>query len=707
MDNIKKKNTINKNIINNFLCIKQNYNNDNIDYNNNIKNNGSINNNYLGSISTKTRTPILDNIGRDLTLMALEGKLDPIIGRSKEVERVSQILNKRKKNNPLLIGEPGVGKSAIAEGLALKIIQRKVSRSLYNKRIITLDISSLVAGTKYRGQFEEKTKSIINELEKNIDVIVFIDEIHTIIGAGNNSGSIDASNIFKPALARGEIQCIGATTLNEYKQYIQKDGAFDRRFEKVFIEPTSEEETIDILNNIKDKYQSHHSVIYTDNAIKACVYLTSRYITDRNLPDKAIDALDEAGSRVHIKNVKIPLKIISLEKRLEKIKIEKSKVVKNQKYEEASRLRDTEKKLEKKLLEAQKIWEESSKKNKAILSEDNVAEVVSMMSGIPVHKLAKAEIEKLSTMVKSIKEKIIGQNEAIEKVVKSIQRNRIGLKDPSRPIGSFIFIGGTGIGKTKLAKVLSEELFNSENSLVQINMSEYIEKFSASRLLGSPPGYIGYDQGGQLTEIIRRKPYSVILLDEIEKAHSDIHNILLQILDDGIITDSAGYKIDFKNTVIIMTSNAGNKELNTFSGEIGFESNKENFFNKKNTEIAINKFLKKRFSTEFLNRIDDIIFFNSLEKEDISHILEIELKKLTSRLFKLNLKLKISNSVKEFIINKGYNKKYGARFLKRSIQKFIEDPLAEYIINMEIKKVNNLILEFDKNENKIKINIID
>lgn len=705
MNYIRRIKKINKKNINNFFCIKQNYHNDNIDYNNNIKNNGGIGSSYLGNISPKTRTPILDNIGKDLTIMALEGKLDPIIGRNKEVERISQILNKRKKNNPLLIGEPGVGKSAIAEGLALKIIQRQVSRSLYNKRIITLDISNLVAGTKYRGQFEEKIKSIINELRKNIDIIVFIDEIHTIIGAGNSSGSLDASNIFKPALARGEIQCIGATTLNEYKQYIQKDGALDRRFEKVFIEPTSEEETIDILNNIKDKYQSYHSVIYTDNAIKACVYLTSRYITDRNLPDKAIDALDEAGSRVHIKNIKIPLKIVSLEKRLKKVRLEKSKVVKNQKYEEASRLRDKEKKLEKKLLKAQKIWEESSKKKKEILSEDNVAEVVSMMSGIPVHKLAKAEIEKLSNIDKLIKEKIIGQNEAIEKVVKSIQRNRIGLKDPNRPIGSFIFIGGTGIGKTKLAQVLSEVLFNSENSLVRINMGEYIEKFSASRLLGSPPGYIGYDQGGQLTEIIRRKPYSVILLDEIEKAHPDIHNILLQILDDGIITDSSGYKIDFKNTVIIMTSNIGNQELNTFSSEIGFTNNKEKFFNIKNYKIIINKYLNRIFSLEFLNRIDDIIFFNSLKKEDISLILEIELKKLFNKLLKLDLTLKISNSVKEFIINKGYDKKYGARYLKRYIQKIIEDPLAEHIINMEIKQGNNILLEL--NENKVKFTVID
>lgn len=695
----------NKNMIKNFFYSKEITNHENTDYN---KNHHGIGNNYLGSILTKTRTPILDNIGKDLTILALEGKLDPMIGRHQEVERVSQILNKRKKNNPLLIGEPGVGKSAIAEGLALKIIQRQVSRSLYNKRIIMIDLSSLIAGTKYRGQFEEKTKSIINELGKNIDIIVFIDEIHTIIGAGNSSGSLDVANIFKPALAKGEIQCIGATTLHEYKQYIQKDGALDRRFEKVFIEPTSESETIDILNNIKEKYQSHHNVIYTDNAIKACVYLTSRYITDRNLPDKAIDALDEAGSRIHIKNVKIPLKIINLEKKLQKVRLAKSKVVKNQKYEEASQLRDTEKKIENKLLEAQKIWEATSKKNKKILSEDHVAEVVSMMSGIPVYKLAQIEIDQLSNMVQSIEKKLIGQNDAIKKVVKSIQRNRIGLKDPNRPIGSFIFIGGTGIGKTKLAKVLSEELFHSTNALIRIDMGEYIEKFSASRLLGSPPGYIGYDQGGQLTELVRRKPYSVILLDEIEKAHPEIHNILLQIIDDGIITDSAGYKVDFRNTIIIMTSNAGNQELNFLNQGIGFKNHTDNLLKLKNIQEVRKNSLKKIFSTEFLNRIDEIIFFNTLQKQDISHILDIELKILMNRLLKLDLILQIDSSIKELIINTEYDENYGARYLKRSIQKYIEDPLAEYIINMKkihIKTGHHIILKL--HDNKVQVNIID
>ncbi|HLW62306.1 MAG TPA: ATP-dependent Clp protease ATP-binding subunit, partial [Flavobacterium sp.] len=512
----------------------------------------------------KSKTPVLDNFGRDLTEMAEQGKLDPVVGREKEIERVSQILSRRKKNNPLLIGEPGVGKSAIAEGLALRIIQKKVSRILFNKRVVTLDLASLVAGTKYRGQFEERMKAVMNELEKNDDIILFIDEIHTIVGAGGATGSLDASNMFKPALARGEIQCVGATTLDEYRQYIEKDGALERRFQKVIVEPTSEEETIIILNNIKEKYEDHHNVLYTPEAIEACVKLTSRYMTDRFLPDKAIDALDEAGSRVHITNIDVPDDVLKLEKELEEVREKKSDAVKRQKYEEAAAFRDDEKRIENDLAVAQERWEEDSKNNKITVTEEHVADVVSMMTGIPVNKIAQAESKKLAKLPEAIRGKVIGQDEAVAKIAKSIQRNRAGLKDPNKPIGSFIFLGQTGVGKTQLAKVIAKEIFDSEDALIRIDMSEYMEKFAISRLVGAPPGYVGYEEGGQLTEKVRRKPYAVILLDEVEKAHPDVFNMLLQVLDDGHLTDSLGRKIDFRNTIIIMTSNVGARQLKDF-----------------------------------------------------------------------------------------------------------------------------------------------
>ncbi|WP_185870546.1 ATP-dependent Clp protease ATP-binding subunit [Blattabacterium cuenoti] len=654
-----------------------------------------------GGTSIRSKTPVLDNFGRDLNAIAIEGKLDPVVGRDKEVERVSQILSRRKKNNPLLIGEPGVGKSAIAEGLALRIVQKKVSRVLYNKRVVVLDLASLVAGTKYRGQFEERIKAIINESEKNSDLILFIDEIHTMIGAGGTTGSLDASNIFKPALARGDIQCIGATTLNEYRQYIEKDGALERRFQKIIVQPSSEKETIEILKKIKGKYESHHNVIYTEEAIKACVNLTARYITDRYLPDKAIDALDESGSRVHIKNIKVPKEVIFLEKELENIREEKSKVVKSQKYEEAAKLRDTEKRIEKQLIKAQKTWEESSKQNKEIVSEENVEEVISMMSGIPVNRIAQAEMKKLNKMINVLKEKIIGQDEAVEKIVKAVQRNRTGLKDPNSPIGSFIFLGQTGVGKTYLAKIFAKELFDSEESLVRIDMSEYMEKFSVSRLIGAPPGYVGYEEGGQLTEIIRRKPYSVILLDEIEKAHHEVFNILLQILDYGSVTDSLGRKINFKNTVIICTSNTGTQQLKEFGKGIGFDTQarKSNNYIKNILEHA----LKRTFSPEFLNRIDDIIIFNSLKKEDISKITHIELEKVKLHISNLGYKVIFLQEVKDFIKKKGFDKEYGARPLKRIIEKFIKNPISECIISETLKKGDEIILKMNDKKDDIEV----
>lgn len=649
-----------------------------------------------GNISTgKSKTPTLDNFGRDLTAAAKEGRLDPVIGREKEIERVSQILSRRKKNNPLLIGEPGVGKSAIAEGLALRIHQKKVSRVLYNKRVITLDLASLVAGTKYRGQFEERMKAIMTELEKNRDVILFIDELHTIVGAGGSTGSLDASNMFKPALARGEIQCIGATTLDEYRQYIEKDGALERRFQKVMVEPTSVEETIQILNQIKGKYEDHHNVIYTDEAIMACVNLTSRYITDRFLPDKAIDALDEAGSRVYIKNMKVPTAIIEFEKKIEETKELKTKAVKDQDYLEARKLKDEEERLIMELSVAQEQWDKEVKEKKETVTEENVAEVVSMMSGVPVTKVGKNELDKLAHMDEKLNGKVIGQEDAVRKVVKAIQRNRAGLKDPNRPIGTFIFLGTTGVGKTELAKVMARELFDSDEALIRIDMSEYMEKFAVSRLVGAPPGYVGYEEGGQLTEAVRRKPYAVVLLDEIEKAHPDVFNILLQILDEGHVTDSLGRKIDFRNTIIILTSNIGTRDLKDFGDGVGFGTNAKKSSSDARAKATIESALKKAFSPEFLNRIDDIIIFNALEQEDIKKIIDLELSKLYGRLEKLGYQVSLTEEAKDFIVEKGWDKDFGARPLKRAVQKYIEDLLAELLINKQIKENEKIVLKLN------------
>jgi ATP-dependent Clp protease ATP-binding subunit ClpC len=653
----------------------------------------------------KSKTPVLDNFGRDLTRMAEEGSLDPVIGRQKEIERVSQILSRRKKNNPMLIGEPGVGKSAIAEGLALRIFQRKVSRILFNKRIVSLDLASLVAGTKYRGQFEERMKALMNELEKNDDIILFIDEIHTIVGAGGATGSLDASNMLKPALARGEIQCIGATTLDEFRTNIEKDGALERRFQKVIIEPTSVEETIQILENIKDKYEDHHLVTYTHDAIKACVNLTNRYMTGRFLPDKAIDAMDEAGSRIHITNIVVPKEVLALEKQLEKVKLDKTAAVNGQKYEEAARLRDDEKRIENSLKIEQQKWEEASKLNREIVTEDNVAEVVSMMTGIPVNRVAEAESHRLHDLPNLIKGKVIGQDEAVSKVVKAIQRNRVGLKDPNKPIGSFIFLGQTGVGKTQLAKVLATELFDSEDALVRIDMSEYMEKFAISRLIGAPPGYVGYEEGGQLTEKIRRKPYAVVLLDEIEKAHPDVFNMLLQILDDGHITDSLGRKIDFRNTIIIMTSNIGSRQLKDFGTGVGFGTSSKKEQEDANAKKVIENALKKSFAPEFLNRIDDVIIFNALEREDIHSIIDIELSKLVNRIEGLGYNLKLTDEAKDYIADKGFDKQYGARPLKRAIQKYIEDALAEEIVNSKLTEGDSIFMDLDKKIKELTIKI--
>lgn len=654
----------------------------------------------------KSKTPVLDNFGRDLTKYAEDGKLDPIVGREKEIERVSQILSRRKKNNPILIGEPGVGKSAIAEGLALRIVQKKVSRVLFNKRIVTLDLASLVAGTKYRGQFEERMKAVMNELEKSPDIILFIDEIHTIIGAGGATGSLDASNMFKPALARGELQCIGATTLDEYRQYIEKDGALERRFQKVVVEPATVEESLQILNNIKDKYEEHHNVIYTPEAIAACVNLTDRYLTDRHLPDKAIDALDESGSRVHITNIKVPKNIIEIEKKIDEIKEQKNHVVKSQKYEEAAQLRDTERKLLKELDDAKIAWDEETKNNKEVVSEDSVAEVVSMMSGVPVQRIAQAEGDRLYKMFDEIHDKVIGQAEAIKKVVKAIQRNRAGLKDPNKPIGSFIFLGPTGVGKTQLAKVLARYLFDSDDALIRIDMSEYMEKFAVSRLIGAPPGYVGYEEGGQLTEKVRRKPYSIILLDEIEKAHPDVFNLLLQALDDGILTDSLGRKINFKNTIIIMTSNIGARQLKDFGQGVGFATTAKKESVDENSAGIIQNALKKAFAPEFLNRIDDVVIFNSLTKEGIFKIIDIELESLYQRIEKLGYLINLSNDAKDFIAEKGYDVAYGARPLKRAIQKYLEDPLAEEIIQSKIKEGDTIKIELDSVTKELVFSII-
>jgi len=651
--------------------------------------------------NTKSKTPVLDNFGRDITKLAESGSLDPIIGREQEIERVSQILSRRKKNNPILIGEPGVGKTAIVEGLALRIVQRKVSRVLFDKRVISLDLAALVAGTKYRGQFEERMKAIMNELEKNRDVILFIDEIHTIVGAGGASGSLDASNIFKPSLARGELQCIGASTLDEYRMYIEKDGALDRRFQKVLIEPPSVDETIQILNNIKSRYEDFHNVTYSEDAIVACVKLSDRYMTDRLLPDKAIDVLDEVGARVHLKNIHVPKDIVELEKQIEDIKLEKNKVVKSQRFEEAAALRDTEKKLGEELERAKTKWEEESKNSRYPITEENIAEVVSMMTGIPVKRMVQAETEKLRRMGEDMQQLVIGQEEAIQKVVKAIQRNRVGLKDPKKPIGTFIFLGPTGVGKTELARSLARLLFDSDDALIRIDMSEYMEKFTVSRLIGAPPGYVGYEEGGQLTEKVRRKPYCVILLDEIEKAHPDIYNILLQVLDDGQLTDGLGRKIDFKNTLIIMTSNIGVRQLKEFGDGVGFATATRIQNAEENNKAVIEKALKKTFSPEFLNRIDDVVVFNSLTKDHIFRIIDILMKGVDKRLHSIGFRLELTAAAKTFIANKGYDSQFGARPLHRAIQKYLEDPLAEEILNMNIKEGDLLIADVDAEETKI------
>lgn len=661
---------------------------------------------FSKSTKTTSETPVLDNFGVDITKAAEENRLDPIVGREKEIERLAQILSRRKKNNPVLIGDPGVGKSAIAEGLALRIIERKVSRVLFGKRVVSLDMASIVAGTKYRGQFEERMKAILNELSKTSNVILFIDEIHTIVGAGGATGSLDAANMLKPALARGEIQCIGATTLDEYRQHIEKDGALERRFQKVMVEPTSPEETLKILHNIKDRYEEHHNVDYTDEALEACVKLTQRYISDRHLPDKAIDALDESGSRVHISNISVPDKILKLENEIEETKTLKIEAVKNQDFEKAARHRDREKSLLTDLEKEKQLWEKSLMQNRETVSEANVEEVVAMMTGVPVQRIAQAEGTRLLKMGEELKKNVIGQEEAIHKIVKSIQRNRAGLKDPNKPIGTFIFLGPTGVGKTQLAKVLARTLFDSNDALIRIDMSEYMEKFSVSRLVGAPPGYVGYEEGGQLTEKVRRRPYSVVLLDEIEKAHPDIFNLLLQVLDEGQLTDSLGRRVDFKNTLVILTSNIGTRQLKDFGRGIGFSS--------KNTEESANEFqksviqkaLNKAFAPEFLNRIDDVVMFNSLTKEDLHQIIDIELKDLLLRITGLGYKARISAPAKDFLAEKGYDLKFGARPLKRSIQKYLEDPLAEVIIESKLEEGDTLSIGFDSKAEQIKIKVI-
>ncbi len=650
--------------------------------------------------SDKSKTPVLDNFGRDLTRLAMEDKLDPIVGREKEIERVAQVLSRRKKNNPVLIGEPGVGKTAIAEGLALRIVQKKVSRVLHDKRVVTLDLGGLVAGTKYRGQFEERMKAVMNELEKVKDVILFIDELHTIVGAGGASGSLDASNMFKPALSRGELQCIGATTLDEYRQYIEKDGALDRRFQKIMIDPTSVDETIQILKYIKHKYEQHHGVKYTDKAIEGAVKLSDRYITDRYLPDKAIDVLDEAGARVHLSNIHVPQNVLDLEAEVEKVKQSKSHVVKSQNYEEAARLRDLEKKLISNLETAKLEWEQTSESLVYEVTENHIADVVAMMTGIPVNKIAESESIKLLKIEEALQKQIIGQSEAIVKLSKAIRRTRSGLKDPKRPIGSFIFLGPTGVGKTELAKVLAKYLFDSEDTLIRIDMSEYMEKFSISRLVGAPPGYIGYEEGGQLTEKVRRKPYSVVLLDEIEKAHPDVFNILLQVLDDGILTDSLGRRVDFKNTILIMTSNVGTRDIKT-TGSFGFgtETPKDKYSAMKQT---VEDALKRVFNPEFLNRVDDTIIFHSLERQHINEIIDIQLEELVTRMESLDIKLKLTKPAREFLIDKGFDPAFGARPLKRVLQKYVEDAIAEEILKNKFSEGSIINIKLNPKTNTLK-----
>jgi ATP-dependent Clp protease ATP-binding subunit ClpC len=646
-------------------------------------------------------TPVIDSFGTDLTRAAEENRLDPIVGREKEIERLAQILSRRKKNNPVLIGEPGVGKSAIVEGLAARIIQRRVSRVLFDKRVVNLDMASIVAGTKYRGQFEERIKAILNELSKNPNIILFIDEIHTIVGAGGATGSMDAANMLKPALARGEIQCIGATTLDEYRKNIEKDGALERRFQKVIVDPTTAEETHQILENIKPKYEDHHNVIYTDEAIDLCVKLTDRYISDRNFPDKAIDALDEAGSRTHISNIIVPKAIEELEAQIEEIKQNKLHAVKSQNFELAASYRDQERDLMLKLEASQAKWEEELQGNRQIVDGDKVAEVVAMISGVPVQRVAKAENQKLLEMDTILKSNVIGQDEAVQKIVKAIQRNRIGLKDPNKPIGTFMFLGPTGVGKTHLAKKLAEYLFDAADTLIRIDMSEYMEKFTVSRLIGAPPGYVGYEEGGQLTEKVRRKPYSVVLLDEIEKAHPDVFNLLLQVLDEGRLTDSLGRRIDFKNTILIMTSNVGTRQLKDFGRGIGFNTSTMPEDNKEHSRSVIQKALNRAFAPEFLNRVDDIIMFDQLDKESIYKIIDIELKGFYKRVETLGYRLSITDKVKEFIASKGYDVQFGARPLKRAIQKYLEDELAEMIIKSNVQEGDAITVDFEPENQKI------
>ena len=653
----------------------------------------------------KSKTPVLDNFGRDLTKYAEEGRLDPIVGREKEMERIAQVLSRRKKNNPILIGEPGVGKSAIAEGLALRIVNRKVSRALFNKRIVTLDLASIVAGTKYRGQFEERMKAVLNELEKNPDIILFIDEIHTIVGAGNASGSLDASNMFKPALARGDLQCVGATTLNEYRQYIEKDGALERRFQKILVDPTTVEETINILDNIKEKYEDHHLVKYDSDAIRACVQLTDRYISDRFLPDKAIDALDEAGARVHISNIHVPTEVINLENSIEEIKLKKTQAISGQKFEEAAQFRDIERRYSEELTKAKKRWEEEAKINRETVTEENVSEVIAMMTGIPVTNIAQSESNRLVNMDIELQKEVIGQNKSISKIVKAIRRNRAGLKDPNKPIGSFIFLGPTGVGKTYLAKMLAKFLFDTEDALIRVDMSEYMEKFAVSRLVGAPPGYVGYEEGGQLTEKVRRKPYSIVLLDEIEKAHPDVFHLLLQVLDDGVLTDSFGRKVDFKNTIIIMTSNIGSRQLKDFGQGVGFSTEAKRTSKANHAKGVIENALKRAFAPEFLNRIDDVVIFDSLDKKSIYKIIDIELRNLYARINEMGYKIKVTTKAKDFIIERGWDEQFGARPLKRAIQKYIEDQLAEEIIKSAIKENDIITVDFDAKKDELRIKI--
>ena len=661
----------------------------------------------LGNSYTKTSndTPVLDNFGTDMTKAAEENRLDPVVGREKEIERLAQVLSRRKKNNPVLIGEPGVGKSAIVEGLALRIIQRKVSRVLFDKRVVSLDMASIVAGTKYRGQFEERIKAILNELSKNPNIILFIDEIHTIVGAGGATGTLDAANMLKPALARGEIQCIGATTLDEYRKNIEKDGALERRFQKIMVDPTTPEETLQILKNIKGRYEDHHNVIYTPEALEACVKLTERYISDRNFPDKAIDALDEAGSRVHISNITVPKEIEELEKKIAATSEDKMKAVKSQNYELAASFRDKTKEYQSELDAAKRRWEEQIQEKREVVDEEKIAEVVAMMSGVPVQRIAQAEGSKLLQMADVLKHSIIGQDEAVDKIVKAIQRNRVGLKDPNKPIGTFMFLGPTGVGKTHLAKMLAEYLFDSKDTLIRMDMSEYMEKFTVSRLIGAPPGYVGYEEGGQLTEKVRRHPYSVVLLDEIEKAHPDVFNLLLQVIDEGRLTDSLGRRVDFKNTILIMTSNIGTRQLKDFGHGVGFSTSSND--NKDFSRGVIQKALNRAFSPEFLNRVDDIIMFDQLSKDAIYKIIDLELKGFYQRVEALGYKLIITDAAKDFIASKGYDIQFGARPLKRAIQKYLEDEMAEMIIRATVNEGDTIIVDFDKENQKIVTQIKD